>query len=148
MIYTDTFSRLGDWFHFKDRQPRHLVSGAVYRITCSCQKFYWGETGKCILSRFEEHNKTFGTNLTTVGKHLKSSPTCHINFENNVEVVSKCHFASRRKLIETLYIQESKGDPNLLNEMNKSKEIANKIKVVIIKINLSVINRLPTFFEN
>ena len=86
-------------------------------------KVLLGETGKCILSRFEEHNKTFGTNLTTVGKHLKSSPTCHIDFENNVEVVAKCHFASRRKLVETLYIQESKGDPNLLNEMNKSKPI-------------------------
>ena len=118
LVFTDKFSRLGDWFNFKDRQPSHLVSGAVYRVQCSCQAYYWGETGKCILSRFNEHNKTWGTNLTTVGKHLKSSPTCHIDFENRIKVVAKCHFASRRKLIETLYIQENKGDPNLLNKMS------------------------------
>ena len=85
--------------------------------------YYLGETGKCILSRFDEHNKTFGTNLTTFGKHLKSSPTCHIEFENSVKILAKCHFASRRKLIETFFIQEHKVDPNLLNEMNKSKPI-------------------------
>ena len=122
LVIIHTFPRSGDWFRFKDRQPNHLLSVAVSRITCKCKLFYVGETGKCILNHFNEHNKTFGSNLTTVGKHLKSSPTCHIDFENNVESLAKSHFTNKPKIIVTLFIEGHKGDPNLLNDMYLSKQ--------------------------
>ena len=123
LVYTDTFSRLGDWFNFKDRQPSHMVSGAVYKLSCSCGLIYVGESGKCIFSRFKEHCKTNGKNLTTFGKHLKSSPTCHVDFDTSVKILAKSHHISTRKTIESLFIQEHKDDPNILNEMYSSKKL-------------------------
>ena len=86
-------------------------------------KYYVGESGKCILSRFNEHCKVNGKNLTTFGKHLKSSPTCHVDFNTSVEILAKSHYVSSRKVIETLFIQEHKDDPNVLNDMSSSRQL-------------------------
>ena len=40
---------------FKDRQPKHLKSYLVDKITCSCGRSYIGETGRCVQVRFDEH---------------------------------------------------------------------------------------------
>ena len=75
LIFSHGFMRLDYKFKFKDFQPKHLQSGVVYKIECTCGKVYIGETGRCIKTRFDEHIKTIGTNITEVGKHLACSPT-------------------------------------------------------------------------
>ena len=62
--------RLDNKFKFKDFQPKRLQSGVVYKIEFSCGKVYIGETGRCIKTRFNEHIKISGTNITEEGNTL------------------------------------------------------------------------------
>ena len=123
LIFIDKFSRVGDWFQVKDRQPHHLVSGVVYKVQCSCGCFYIGETARCLQTRVDEHCKITGKSLTEVGKHLKANPGHSIDFDNQVSVLGRCRFTSRRKLMETLHLQDHSSDPGLLNDMLKSKPL-------------------------
>ena len=82
LIFSHDFTRLETMFKFKDRQPKHLQNGVVYKITCSCGKMYIGETGRCLKTRISEHMKTSGTNITEVGQHLADNPTCSMSFED------------------------------------------------------------------
>ena len=123
LVYIDKFSRLGDWFSYKDKQPPHLVSGVIYKIQCVCKYFYVGETAVCMSTRFGQHCNTTGKCLTEVGKHLRDNPSCKINFEENVEILGKCNDLNRRKIVETLHIQKFKNDPLLLNDKYASKQL-------------------------
>ena len=105
LIFSHGFMRLDNKFKFKDFQPKHLQSGVVYKIECSCGKVYIGETGRCIKTRFDEHIKTSGTNITEVGKHLTCSPTCTISFED-VSILAYEHRMRKRRILESLYIQD------------------------------------------
>ena len=51
LIFSHDFTRLENMFKFKDRQPKHLQNGVVYKITCSCGKMYIGETGRCLKNK-------------------------------------------------------------------------------------------------
>ena len=66
LVFSHDFTRLENMFKFKDRQPKHLQNGVVYKITCSCGKMYIGETGRCLKTRISEHMKTSGTNITVL----------------------------------------------------------------------------------
>ena len=123
LVFIDNFSRVGDWFRHKDRQPHHLQSGVVYKVECSCGCIYIGETARCLQTRFDEHNKRSGASLTEVGKHLKDNPGCSLDFDNKVSVLGRCRFTNRRKVLETLHLQEHKDHPKLLNDMMKSKPL-------------------------
>ena len=95
--------RLENMFKFKDRQPKHLQNGVVYKITCSCGKMYIGETGRCLKTRISEHMKTSGTNITEVGQHLADNPTCSMSFED-VQVLAYENKIRKRRILESLYI--------------------------------------------
>ena len=71
----------------------------------TCGKIYIGETGRCIKTRFDEHIKTSGTNITEVGKHLACSPNCTISFED-VSILAYEHRMGKRRILESLYIQD------------------------------------------
>ena len=105
LIFSHGFMRLDNKFKFKDFQPKHLQSGVVYKIECNCGKVHIGETGQCIKTRFNEHIKTSGTNITEVGKHLACSPTCTISFED-VSILAYEHRMRKGRILESLYIQD------------------------------------------
>ena len=113
--FSNSFTRLRDVFKFKDQQPSHLKSDAICLITCSCGRKYVGETCRNVKVRFDEHMKTSGTGLTEVGKHLQSSPSCKINFEDSCKVLGHESYNYRRKLKESLFIQQL-DDGTLLND--------------------------------
>ena len=123
LVFINKFSRVGDRFNFKDGQPHHLVNNVIYKVQCSCNYYYIGETGRCLKTRFNEHNKSSGSALTEVGKHLKSNPGHTLDFENRVCVLDRCGSVYKRKIIETLHIQDHKEDQNLLNDMEKSRPL-------------------------
>jgi hypothetical protein len=80
-IWANSHSKLSQKFGFKDRQPKHLKHDLVCEITCSCGRRYIGETCRALKTRFDEHMKTSGSGITEVGKHLSSSPSFKITFE-------------------------------------------------------------------
>ena len=67
-----------------------------------------------------DHAKKSGSGLTEVGKHLKANPTHTLDFDFRVRVLGKCDFTYKRRVIESLHLQEHRTDPKLLNEMGKS----------------------------
>ena len=113
------FSRLEGNFSFKDKQPKHLLNGVVYQITCSCGLCYIGETSRCLKVRFDEHCKREGINVTEVGKHLAESPDHTISFDDVKVLTMEQHFRKIRYL-ESLFIQESLYKYELLNDNHKS----------------------------
>ena len=49
-------TRLGNNFHFKDRIPKDLTSGAVYKFQCGlCNEYYYGECMRHLNVRIGEH---------------------------------------------------------------------------------------------
>ena len=122
IVITHDYNRLAGCFPFKDRQPNHLANGIVYKIKCnSCAMFYIGETARCALTRFSEHAKRTGKGLTEVGQHLKDHPSHNIVFDDDFQVLKYglSHWR-KRKLVETLFLQQHSGDPDMLNDMQKS----------------------------
>ena len=72
-------SRLSSVFNFKDKLPAHLLSGVIYKYTCSsCNATYVGKTKRHTHHRFNEHaglsplTGVFlkGQNSTTVRDHM------------------------------------------------------------------------------
>ena len=49
------YNRVGGAFPYKDRQPKHLASGLVYKVSCTCGKYYIGESGRCCYVRFRDY---------------------------------------------------------------------------------------------
>lgn len=114
LIFSNSYSKLNQKFGFKDRQPKHLKHDLVYEITCSCDRRYIGETCRALKTRFDEHMKTSGSGMTEVGKHLSSSPTCKITFEQ-CKVLTFESDMYRRKIKESLFIQQF-DDGSLIND--------------------------------
>ncbi|KAL5253031.1 hypothetical protein ACHWQZ_G015704 [Mnemiopsis leidyi] len=114
LILSNKYSKLNQKFTFKDRQPKHLKSDLVYEIKCSCGRRYVGETCRALKTRFDEHMKTEGSNMTEVGKHLHNNPSCKVTFED-CRVLTYESNQYRRKLKESLYIQQF-DDGTLIND--------------------------------
>ena len=112
-----TFSRLEGNFRYKDKQPKHLLNGVVYQVTCSCDLRYIGETKRCLKVRFDEHCKTEGANMTEIGKHLAESPGHTISFDD-VQILSFEQHTRKRRILESIFIQQSTH--TLLNDNLKS----------------------------
>ena len=125
VVITYNFARVGGQFPYKDRQPKQLANGVVYKIECNdCDKFYIGETARASYKRFTEHCKRSGSGLTEVGKHLKANPTHNIDFDNSFSVLKYgLSYTWKRKFAETLFLQEHAADPNRLNDMQTSLQL-------------------------
>ena len=92
----------------------HMLSG-VYKLNCAdCHKFYIGQTGRNIKTRFNEHLYIKNENkLTSVGKHLKDSG--HKTNINNMTVLHKAPKSKRLDLLEEMEIMRyRKIAPDLL----------------------------------
>ncbi len=116
------YSTVGSQFPYKDRQPKNLMSNVVYKIKCNdCNSYYIGETGRCLYTRFQEHNKSSGSGLTEIGKHLHENPSHSIDFDNRCTIVKAgLDILWKRRFMETLILQDSKFEPNIFNDMQKS----------------------------
>ena len=79
MAVYNKYNKIGNNFTYKAPTPKTMKSGVVYKLQCSCSKVYIGETARNLISRFKEHLKTTGKNLTEVGRHLRDNPTHEIN---------------------------------------------------------------------
>ena len=96
--------------HPKDQVEIGKKCDVVYQIQCSdCDSTYVGETSRSFATRFKEHTKIMGNNLSAVGEHI----AC---FNHNIsmescKILDSTEGFHSRKIKEALFIQEVK--PNL-----------------------------------
>ena len=121
LVVINQYSRIMSWFSYKDKTPKFMRHNVVYKIPCSCGKFYIGETERNLIKRLEEHQKTTGK-LTTVGEHIKAYPTHTINVDD-VEILGQTD-KFRIKYLETLFIQKYATTGLLLNDAESSMPLS------------------------
>ena len=55
----------------KEHQPKLLRSNVVYKLTCSCDSVYIGQTRRNLRARLDDHNPAANSNQQSdVAKHL------------------------------------------------------------------------------
>ena len=60
----------------KEHQPTLLRSNVVYKLTCSCNSVYIGQTRRNLRARLYDHNPAANSNQqSNVAKHLLKNPT-------------------------------------------------------------------------
>ena len=116
------YYKIGNSFAYKDPTPKTMKSGVVYKLSCSCSKVYIGETARNLITRCNEHLKTTGKTLTEVGRHLRDNPTHEIN-SYDPEILGYCRFSRKRKIMESLYIQQHEYPKELLNDNESSVKL-------------------------
>ena len=101
-------SKIGDNFHFKDKQPLLMKSGIVSKLTCSCGSIYIGQTRRNLLSRIKEY---VTSEKSAVCKHLLQNFTQRVNF-NTPTILGSENDTTRLLILESLFIQEQTLDLN------------------------------------
>lgn len=113
-------ARLSSVFSFKDKLPAYLLSGVVYKYTCSrCKSTYIGKTKRHTHHRFCEHagispltgkqvKKTL-KNATTVRDHMLTCDT--VVSKDNFEIIGRDTVNFYLRIKESLFIQ--RDGPNL-----------------------------------
>ena len=77
-----TCFKVGDMFKHKEHQPKLLRSNVVYKLTCSCDSVYIGQTRRNLRARLDNHNPAANSNQQSdVAKHLLENPTHFIKFK-------------------------------------------------------------------
>ena len=85
-----------------------MKSGIVYKLTCSRESTYIGQTGRNLLSRIKEHATS---EKSEVCKHLLQHPTHRVDF-NTPSVLGSENGTARLLSLESLFIQEQTPDLN------------------------------------
>ena len=108
-----TCFKTGDIFKHKEHQPKLLHSNVVYKLTCSCDSVYIGQTRRNLCACLDDHNPTANSNQQSdVAKHLLENPTHFINLMNQKFYVST--YNSKELLIKkTLLIYQLQLDINV-----------------------------------
>ena len=119
---------IGSYLNFKDKIPKSLISGVVYKYTCNrCNSVYVGKTKRHWEKRLEEHLSI----SALTGKHMKTQQIWPPMEHSEVCPGSKLErnsfkIVGREKLDFHLKIQESlriyQWNP-ILNKQNESTKL-------------------------
>ena len=113
-------SRLSSVFNFKDKLPAYLVSGVIYKYTCSsCNATYVGKTKRHTQKRFSEHagcspltGKVLkGQKSTTVRDHMLVCDT--IVTRENFEILGADSNNTHLRIKEALFTMREKPSLNI-----------------------------------
>ena len=78
-------------FKHKEHQPELLRSNAAFKLTCSCDSVYIGQTSRNLRAGLDDHNPAANSNQQSdVAKHLLENPTHFINF-SEPEILCSAH---------------------------------------------------------
>ena len=102
LYIVDALSKIGKNFRFKDKQPFLMKSGIVYKLTCSCESTYIGQTRRNLLSRIKEHATS---KKSEVCKHLLQNPSHLVDFNTPTTLGSE-NDTARLLILESLFIQK------------------------------------------
>ena len=125
-IIWNSTRKIRNFFHFKDRLPKHLCSKVLYRYSClGCNSFYIGKTARHVLIREYEHlgksirtGKNFkynpkNNNNSAILNHINLSGGCSGNIDN-FKVIGRAKNDYLLRIKESLLIKHLK--PNLVNQ--------------------------------
>ena len=113
-------SRLSSVLNFKDKLPAYLLSGVVYKFTCSsCNATYVGKTKRHVRHRFAEHagrsplsgKLVKGQQSTTVRDHMLVCDT--LVCDDNFEIVCRDSNNMDLKIKESLFIKKERPTLNV-----------------------------------
>ena len=111
----------------------------VYRIPCGCEKYYIGQSGKCLQKRISQHKYSVATDqhCNAINCHTRS---CNFPIKwSEAEIIYKNRNYIERNLIETACIHHTisnnfntstglfKIDPLFLHIFNKQYKIYDKL---------------------
>ena len=100
-------------FKHKELQPKLYHHNVVYKLTCSCDSVYIGQTRRNLQSRLHEHTPATSSNQhSDVTKHLLENPNHIIDF-NDPEALCSAHNTKELLIKETLLIQQYQPDINV-----------------------------------
>lgn len=109
---------LKGWFSSSYKEKTELKAGAVYKIGCKCKQEYIGETGDYLNKRVKKHKYCVKTLDPNNGIAVHSSE-CNENIKwEDVELITKESNWWKRKVKESLYIQQNKPNMNITKGYN------------------------------
>ena len=121
MIFRST-RRLSNCFSFKDRLPKSLLSGLVYKFKCSdCNVTYYGKTKRHFKVRISEHLGVSpltekrvkpGYQTTAIFDHIFNSSTCSPAEYNDFSILARESNDFKLTLMESLLIERDRPDLN------------------------------------
>ena len=93
----------------KQKLPTEDNEIGIYKITCSCDSIYIGETSRSLTIRMKEHLKS---KTSAVSIHLQNNPT-HSIYEDSASLIEKEPRTFHRKFKEHMWILK---EPNNFNQ--------------------------------
>ena len=104
--------KIADMFKHKKHHFTLPRSNVVYKLTCSCDSVYIGQTRRSLRARLDDHNPAANSNQQSdVAKHLLKNPTHFINF-NEPEISCSAYNFKKRLIKETILIHQLQPDIN------------------------------------
>jgi len=108
-----TCYKIGDMLKHKEKQPTLYRSHVVYKLNCSCDSTYIGQTRRNLKTRLDEHNPASKLNhQSDVTKHIYENPTHTIDF-NAPEILCSPYNTKELLIKETLLIHQYRPDINV-----------------------------------
>jgi len=102
----------------KDSIPKSLQTNLVYKLSCrDCDATYVGQTGRTLKTRITEHRNHINRNTTTQSVITEHRINLSHEFNwDNVEILDKEQFLSKRLISEMIYIKRQKNSLNLQSD--------------------------------
>jgi hypothetical protein len=113
-------TRLSNIFRFKDRIPKYLSSGVIYKYTCrGCNSTYIGETIRHAKRRYEEHMGRSALTGKSLGKPPQTAISDHARTcgtypdEDDFVIIGREASELKLRIKESLFIRRDKPGLNL-----------------------------------
>lgn len=113
----------------KDAVPKHLQSGLIYKVTCSCKMVYVGQTIQRLHKRMDGHKynvKIKNETHSALCEHLIR--TDHQVDWENVKILCKEPKQKNRDVMEMIAIKTTK---NTVNKQQECKYLSNTYNNII-----------------
>lgn len=120
-----TRNNLGRILQNNTNESSPLDKQGVYKLTCTCQHSYIGQTGRKIKTRFREHMRDYNKKLREPTATPESNYANHIfnnkcipgHVKNTVELLHTQHKGRRLNVLENMEIYKQKTfDGRIINE--------------------------------
>jgi len=102
----------------KDNIPKKLQTNLVYKLSCrDCDATYVGQTGRTLKTRISEHRNHINRNTSTQSVITEHRTNFSHEFDwDNVEILDRERFLSKRLISEMIHIKRQKNSLNLQSD--------------------------------